>query len=82
MSIVTLQAHFDGNMIVLDEEYDLKPDTRLIVTILPDDQSAQLDTDREIWFRWAMEQFNRGYGDEPEYTLDMIKEWNPRYDGR
>jgi len=27
--------------------------------------------------------FAAGYGeDEPEYSLDMIKEWNPEYEGR
>jgi hypothetical protein len=36
--------------------------------------------EREAWFRFAAEQFQAAYGeDEPEYTLDMIREPNPAY---
>jgi hypothetical protein len=36
--------------------------------------------EREAWFRFAAEQFQAAYGEnEPEYTLDMIRERNPEY---
>jgi len=39
MPIVTLPAHFDGERICLDEPFDLEPDAKLIVTILPKQES-------------------------------------------
>lgn len=76
----TLRAHYDGHMIVLDEPFDLEPDTKLIITVVPDDL---VDTEREDWIRLSYYALSRAYGDdEPEYTLDMIKEWNPDYEGR
>ena len=78
MPAVTLSAHFDGQQIVLDEPYPLEPNTPLTVTVLSED--AQ---DREQWFRLSEQGLATAYGDdEPEYTLDMIKEWNPEYEGR
>jgi hypothetical protein len=35
--LTTLPAHFDGKQILLDVEVDLKPNTRLLVTVLPDE---------------------------------------------
>ena len=76
----TLRAHFDGEKIVLDEPFELKPNAQLVVMVVPD---GQLDEEREDWINLAMQSLARAYGDdEPEYTLDMIKEWNPEYDGR
>jgi len=34
MQIVTLQAHFDGRQILLDEPYDLEPNTKLVVSVI------------------------------------------------
>lgn len=39
MPIISLHAHFDGKQICLDEPFDLKPNTKLIVTILPEQDS-------------------------------------------
>lgn len=36
MSAAALQAHYDGERIVLDEPYDLPVNANLIVTVLPD----------------------------------------------
>ena len=48
MPTVTLQAHFDGQRIVLDEPYDLPANANLMVTLLP----ASADTDsEEVWLR-------------------------------
>ena len=44
MGKVTLRAHFDGRQILLDEPFELEPDTELIVTVLPktlEDRSDQ-----------------------------------------
>jgi hypothetical protein len=35
MAAISLKAHFDGDHILLDEPYDLPPDARLIVTVVP-----------------------------------------------
>jgi hypothetical protein len=51
MPTVTLQAHYDGRHIVLDEPYDLPANAPLMVTVLP----APADTDsEETWMRAAM----------------------------
>ena len=48
MPTVTLQAHYDGKQIVLDEPYDLPANANLMVTLLP----ASADTDsEEVWLR-------------------------------
>ena len=53
---------------------------RLAVVILP--QGAE-DGDRAEWLQLAMQNFADGFGEnEPEYSLDDIKEWNPEYEGR
>lgn len=79
MSTIPLPAHFDGQQIVLDTPHELAPNTRLSVIILP----AEEDEDRAEWLRLSMQTFAAGYDDdEPEYSLDSIKEWNPDYEGR
>ena len=42
MSALTVTARYDGERIVLDRPLDLQPDTRLLVTVLPepDEESA------------------------------------------
>ena len=42
MPTIALQAHFDGERIVLDEKFDLPINTALMVTVLP--QPAQVET--------------------------------------
>jgi len=50
MPTVTLQAHYDGRRIVLDEPYDMPANTPLMVTVLP----ASSDADSEdAWLRAA-----------------------------
>ena len=39
--LTTIPAHFDGQQIRLDVQVNLKPDTRLLVTILDEEQSHQ-----------------------------------------
>lgn len=78
MKGVTLRAHFDGEQIRLDEPFKLEPGTPLIVTVCPKE-----DHDREDWLRLSALSLEEAYGEEePEYSLDMIKEPNPDYEGR
>lgn len=80
MESLTIRAHFDGVQIRLDEPVQLEPGAELLITVLPAPQED--DDDREGWVRLAMIGLERAYGeDEPEYTLDMIKEPNPDYAG-
>lgn len=78
MEIVTLQAHFDGKQILLDEPYDLAPNTKLVVSVI-----EMQNEEREDLTRFSLSNLERAYGDdEPEYSLDLIKEANPKYEGR
>ncbi|MFQ5638630.1 MAG: hypothetical protein ACE5IR_11615 [bacterium] len=89
MNIITLRAHFDGEQIVLDEPFKLrlKPNTRLIVTVLPEPESEQEieenDKERQAWLQMSMKGLENAYSeDEVEYSLDLIKESNPEYERR
>ncbi|HYX31340.1 MAG TPA: hypothetical protein VE863_22585 [Pyrinomonadaceae bacterium] len=78
MDIISIPAHFDGQQIRLDEPCELEPDTRLIVTILPNH-----DSERESWLRLSADKLSQANnGDEAEYSLDLIKDANPDYEGR
>ena len=78
MQIMTLQAHFDGRQILLGEPYDLEPNTKLVVSLID-----MKDEEREDWERLSLANLERAYGnDEPEYSLDLIKEPNSKYEGR
>ena len=72
----SIPAHFDGKQIRLDEPVALKANAKLLVVVLPEE-----DEEREDWIRASQANLARAYGEnEPEYTLDMIKEPNPDYD--
>ncbi len=80
MDTITLRAHFDGERILLDEPFELEPNTKLIVIPLPKDQP---DAEREAWLLLSRNRLEEAYGDdEVEYSLDLIKETNPEYEGR
>ena len=75
MPIISLSAHFDGKQICLDEPFDLKPDAKLIVTVLPE---QELDDEHRIWLALSGQKLEDTYGEnEPEYSSDLIKEVNP-----
>ena len=82
MKAVTLAATFDGERIRLEEDYPLPLNARLLVTVLPegsDDEKAFHD----FWRLIGTQSLSRAYGrDEPDYTLDMVREPNPDYEGR
>ena len=52
MPTVALKAHFDGERIVLDEQFDLPANASLIVTLLPATPQPDLDSE-ESWLRAA-----------------------------
>ncbi len=80
MANITLQAHFDGKQILLDEPFDLQPNDKLLITVLTKELDAR---EREDWAAIAKSSLSRAYSnDEPEYTPNMIKEPNPKYEGR
>jgi hypothetical protein len=79
MKQTILKAHFDGEQIRLDEPFELEPNTPLTVIV---GDGETLDSEREDWWRLSSQRLAEAYGeDEPEYTLEMIKEPNPDYEG-
>ena len=80
MPAVALRAHYDGDQICLDEPFPLERGSRLIVTVLtPSDEASD---ERDAWVGFSSAGLAGAYGpDEPEYSLDMVKEVNPYYEG-
>jgi hypothetical protein len=79
MKTITLSAVYDGERIKLDEPHELEPNTRLWVTVIPD----ELERERREWAAFSLQNLARAYGpDEPEYTDDMLIERNPLYEDR
>jgi len=79
MENVSLRAHFDGKHILLDEPFELEPNAQLIITVVP----KVLGNEREDWARLSLAGLAGAYGDdEPEYSLELIKEANPEYEAR
>ena len=80
MPIISLSAHFDGERICLDEPFDLDPDTKLIVTVLPEQES---DDEHRAWLILSGQRLEDAYGEnDPEYSSDLLKEVNPCYESR
>ena len=78
MDTIKIPAHYDGKQILLDEPIDLEPGTKLLVTIIPDD-----DVDSDEWAEFSTRGLDAAYSEhEPEYSLSLIKEHNPDYEGR
>ena len=69
MPSVALRAHYDGNQILLDEEFDLPVNAQLIVTVLPE----QLN-DRFAWSAVSAQGLALAFGeDEPEYGSTDVR---------
>jgi hypothetical protein len=65
---VSLSAHFDGKNIVLDDEYPLTPETKLLVTIIGD-ADGDVQAERRAWSMRSKQAMSRVFGnDEPEYS--------------
>ncbi|MCH8293413.1 hypothetical protein IH992_20215 [Candidatus Poribacteria bacterium] len=80
MPMIAVLAHFDGERICLDEPFDLEPNAKLIVTILP---GQEFDNEHEAWLHLSGQRLEDAYGEnEPEYSSDLLKEVNPDYEGR
>ena len=80
MNLRTIRAYFDGKQVRLDEPCQLAPDTKLLVVIVPSQPS---DGESEDWMLLSQQALENAYGEqEPEYSLDAIKESNPDYAGR
>ncbi len=80
MSLIAIRAHFDGEHIRLDEPCQLEPDAQLLIIILPKQPE---ESDQEDWTRLSLRALENAYGEqEPEYSLDTLKEPNPAYEGR
>lgn len=78
MNNVSIPAHFDGERILLDEPFELEPNAKLIVTVLPN-----TNAEHESWLRLSGKRLEDAYAeDEPDYSLDLITEANPEYEGR
>ncbi len=73
--MLQIRGHFDGKQILIDEPFELKPNTKVIIKVLPDDEESD-------WLALGKRSFARVYADdEPEYSLDKIKNFNPEYEG-
>ena len=75
MPSITLNAHFDGQQIMLDEPFEIPSNAKLLVTVLENTDSEQFD-----WTTFSATALARGYSDdEPEYAVSRLKELNPAY---
>jgi CelD/BcsL family acetyltransferase involved in cellulose biosynthesis len=78
MDSFSFPAHFDGEQVRFDAPIQLEPNTKLIVTVVTD-----ADAERAAWQRLAESSLSEAFGDdEPDYSLNLIKEANPEYEGR
>ena len=69
MPLLSVSAHFDGSQVLLDEKIVLRPNSRLIVTVLDD-----ADEDREEFLRLAAGGLSAACSDdEVEYTVADLK---------
>ena len=68
MPMQSIPAHYDGVHVLLDEDVDLRPDTRLIVTVLSD-----TDSEREDFMFLSASALADAYSDEEvEYSVADI----------
>ena len=66
---VSLSAHFDGKSIVLDEKYPLRPQAKLLITVLEDKAADDAQTERRAWSACGKQALARVFGnDEPDYS--------------
>ncbi len=80
MPMIALPAYFDGKQICLEEPFDLKANTKLIVTVLP---IQEADNEHEEWLLLSRQRLAEGYAEnEPEYSANLLKEVNPDYEAR
>lgn len=68
--LMTIPAHFDGTQIQLDVDVELKPDTRLLVTILGEDISHELLVQNAMKSSEAA--FTRVWDNEEDAVYDQL----------
>ena len=68
--LTTVPAHFDGEQIRLDTEVNLRPDTRLLVTILDEEPSHQV----LVWnaMKTSEAAFARVWDNEEDAIYDQL----------
>jgi hypothetical protein len=75
MPSITLNAHFDGQQITLDEPFEIPSNAKLLVTIL---ETPNLEQDD--WTGFSLHNLARAFSEEePEFSLTALKEPNPDY---
>ena len=73
MPSVSLKAHYDGERILLDEPFEIPPNSPLMITVLSavEGQEALADGD---WIVAARKTLSKAYGEgEPEYTAADLR---------
>ena len=66
---VSLSAHFDGKSVVLDEDYPLRPQAKLLVTVIENAGENDAESERRAWSARSRQAMSRVFGnDEPEYS--------------
>jgi hypothetical protein len=73
--MLEIRGHFDGTQVLFDEPCELKPNTKVIITVVEDDEDAD-------WYLLGKKNFARAYADDDlEISLDKIIKLNPEYEG-
>jgi hypothetical protein len=76
MKAVILKAHFDGEKICLDEPFELTPEAKIWVTIVPGDSA---EAERAAWLAASQASLARAYSDnEPDYSDAVLREQPPK----
>lgn len=76
MPTVALQAHYDGERIVLDEPFDLPTHTQLIVTVLPSASEQESDSE-ETWLRAAVSSNALAFLADPAEDIYTLEDGEP-----
>ena len=74
MPTISLQAHFDGKHIVLDEPFDLPAHANLMVTLLPgsSDEASEIE-----WLRAAAKNEAFAFLADPEEDVYTVADAKP-----
>jgi hypothetical protein len=71
MPVICLKAHFDGQVIQLDEPYDLPQGAQLLVTVL---SPATGDAQLAGWAELCAASLSGAFGDhDPEYSTADVR---------
>lgn len=76
MPTVALRAHFDGEKIVLDENYRLPMNKPLIITLLPDSDADS----EEVWLRAAASSSAFAFLTDPAEDIYTLADGTPIHD--